>query len=66
MKGKTITSNYLKITFITGLERLSGKAFRGVERKITSVTCFPWVTMKTGLATLGGGLLMAARLAVGR
>lgn len=48
------------------LERLRGKAFRRVERKITSVTCFPWVTMKTGSATLGGGSLMAARLAAGQ
>jgi hypothetical protein len=63
LKGKTITSNYLKITFITGLERLCGKAFRGVERKITSVTCSPWVTMKTGLATPGEGSQMATRLA---
>jgi len=55
LKGKTITSNYLKITFITGLERLCGKAFRGVDRKITSVTCFLRVTMKTRLATLGEG-----------
>lgn len=30
-----------------GLERLRGKAFREFERKITSVTCFPWLTMKT-------------------
>ena len=44
-----------------GLERLRGKAFRGFERKIILVTCFPWVTMKTD-QPCWGGWLMAARL----
>lgn len=54
-----------------GLERLHGKAFRGFERKITSVTCFPWLTMKTdqprweGLVdgcTLSCGAMVLGRL----
>ena len=49
-----------------GLERFFSTAFRGAEWKITSVARFPWGTMKTGSATVGGGLLMAACLAAGQ